>query len=128
MMDSITRKLDELGGIFIPKQFLEELGIKKDETLVLTVENGTLKMWKKSESKADIAAQYWAEHQHEIKQSLARFDISGPHTTCEVIKRNTRRTGTAFCYSDDTMEPLIGMVIAFCRAYDYKVPQALLKD
>lgn len=127
-MSGVIRRVDDLGRIVIPREIRKELGIREGEALTITVEGRSLKMWKKTESKTEAAAQFWKLNQSIIEHSLAKFTINGSTTICEVVRANKRCQGKATCNIRDTFEPLVGMVIAFCRAIDHEIPPALLED
>ena len=127
----IVRRIDDLGRVVIPKEIRRTLAIREGDPLeIYTADGGVLfrKYIQSAESKA-AAAQKWLEQNAQTMKNLsARFSIEDRTTTCEIIKNNTRETGNATASCDDTFIPAVGMVIAFCRAVGWMIPEEFLDD
>lgn len=59
MESGVIHRVDELDRIVILKDIRKELDIRESEALALTIEGKILKMQKETESKTEVAAQFW---------------------------------------------------------------------
>lgn len=127
----IVRRIDDLGRVVIPKEIRRTLAIQEGDALeIYTTDSGVLfrKYKQPAENKAAIAQKWLDDNARTMKNLGARFSIEDRTTTCEIIKCNTRETGSATANYDDTFIPAVGMVIALCRATGWTIPQELLED
>ena len=127
----IVRRIDDLGRVVIPKEIRRALNIREGDALeIYTTDDGVVfhKYAQSAESKAATAQEWLERNAQAIKNLSARFSIEDRTTTCEIIKNWARKTGNATARCDDTFIPSVGMVIALCRAADWRIPQELLDD
>lgn len=127
----IVRRIDDLGRVVIPKEIRRALNIREGDALeIYTMDDGVVfhKYAQSAESKAATAQEWLERNAQAIKNLSARFSIEDRTTTCEIIKNWARKTGSATARCDDTFIPSVGMVIALCRAADWRIPQELLDD
>ena len=127
----IVRRIDDLGRVVIPKEIRRALNIREGDALeIYTTDDGVVfhKYAQSAESKAATAQEWLERNAQAIKNLSARFRIEDRTTTCEIIKNWARETGSATARCDDTFIPSVGMVIALCRAADWRIPQELLDD
>lgn len=125
----IVRRIDDLGRVVIPKEIRRALNIREGDALeIYTTDDGVVfhKYAQSAESKAATAQEWLERNAQAIKNLSARFSIEDRTTTCEIIKNWARKTGSATARCDDTFIPSVGMVIALCRAADWRIPQELL--
>ena len=127
----IIRRIDDLGRMVIPKEIRRNMHIQEGDPLeICTTSEGIIlrKYVQPAKDKASIAQKWLEDNAHALRSTFAKFSIEDKITTCEVISHNCRLTGRAMTATDDTFIPAIGMVIAYCRAVGWTIPQELIED
>lgn len=124
----IIRKVDDLGRVVIPKEIRKNLGIGEGTPLELYVEEGNviLKKYRSSiDEKEEIAKEWAANNSLNFYQTQYRIECTTVY--CEAIVHGDRKIGVAKIADGDEFSPLVGMVIANCRATGRKIPKELLE-
>ena len=127
----IVRRIDDLGRVVIPKEIRRNMYIREGDPLeICTTSEGIVlrKYVQPAKDKASIAHKWLEDNAHVLYGTSAKFSIEGRTTVCEVIRNNHRVTGKATATTNDVFIPAIGMVIAYCRAVGWTIPQELIED
>lgn len=123
---SMARRVDDLGRVVIPKEVRKHIDIKEGDQLEIYLFDGGVAFTKYDETteKGKQAEEWLKKHANLLKKYSARFIIDGSDTvTCECIMSDKRYTGMAKCSPEDTFNVHIGMLYAFCRAAEIKLPE-----
>lgn len=121
----IVRRIDDLNRIEIPKEICRQFKINSGKPLEICVtEEGILLKPYKPEPKnnAKIAEEWLNDYKDMIENYSSKFSINGNTVTCEIIKNGRRKIGEAVCSAEDTFNPIIGMMLSFCRAINIRLP------
>lgn len=124
----IVRRFDDLNRIVIPRDILKGLKINSGAPMEIFVDNDGifLKPYRpEPKSNAEIAENWLNDYKDMIENYSSKFTINGNTVTCEIIKKGKRKVGEAVCNTCDTFNPTIGMMLAFCRAVNIKLPFGL---
>ena len=120
----IVRHIDDLGRVVIPKEIRRSLKIREGDPLEIFTEDDKVVFAKYDPNPSkEEDAQTWLRNMkdHMDKQGV-RFSIDGDTTTCEGIRDNRRMIGIAKRDPKDPFSPAVGMVWAYCRAFDVDCP------
>lgn len=120
----IVRRVDDLGRLVIPKEIRRAFGIGEGDAVdIFTSDEGIIiAKHDIDESKAQEAEEWLNDNRDLLNRLHARFTIEGCVTVCECVYGGERCFGRASCDSNDTFNPSIGMVYAFCRAAEEELP------
>lgn len=123
----IVRHIDDLGRVVIPKEIRRTMGIREGDSLEMFTADGGV-VFKKYDTTKDRQkyAQDWLQvNKNRLDVQGVRFSIQGDLTICEGIKNGQWVRGFSKRDPKDPICPAIGMVYAYCRAFDVAVPDEL---
>lgn len=127
-MASIARQIDDLGRIYIPKEFRRKLSIETGDSIEIEIsENGIY--LKKSLTKEE-KREKWVR---EILSRKDRYDRSVFTFTTKFVRNITililtdwekrmNYTSYAFCLPKDKFDEKVGIAVAYARMFDIDVP------
>lgn len=123
----IVRRIDDLGRVVIPKEIRRTMRIRESEPLEIYTCDGAVIFRKYNATpQRDNAAQEWLQqNKARMDSQSVRFSIDGDVTTCDGILNNRRVIGTAKRNPEDAYAPAVGMVYAYCRAFNVMIPDDL---
>lgn len=125
----IVRRFDDLGRIVIPREIRKHYGFNEGVPVdIYTIEDGVvLKLYAPSTVDAAKTAKDFLNQYHaNIVKNQAKFSVEYNQTKCEAIVNGQRRIGIAKWNPNDKYDMNIGMVVSFCRAAGWTIPDGIL--
>lgn len=122
----IVRRIDDLGRVVIPKEIRMNMRIREGDPLEIYTADGGVFIKKYTPPPAAMGeeAQDWlVAHRREMSNRGVRFSIRDNITICEGVSPHGQWVhGEARCKPNEDFIPAIGMVYAYCRAFNVRLP------
>lgn len=127
----IIRRIDDLGRIVIPKDVRKRLGIKEGTPVEINIENDTVVLVPYL-SKAERLKRWERQIFARMDKDIAQWEFTCHGSAIVCLRKDDcfqyyTSVGVAVCAPNDTYDEVLGKCIAYCRAANVPIDDAVFE-